>query len=55
VLRSWPTAHPVVQTLQPGHDWVWCYLDEVSMQHADSGWVEVDLFFQAAGSGPTSA
>jgi hypothetical protein len=41
------TAHPVVRTLQPGQDWVWCYVDEVSMQHADSGWVEVDLFFQA--------
>jgi hypothetical protein len=41
------TAHPVVRRLRSGQDWVWCYVDEVSLQHADAGWVEVDLFFQA--------
>jgi hypothetical protein len=37
----------MVQTLQPGQDWVWCYVDEVSLRRVDGGWVEVDLFFEA--------
>lgn len=41
------TGHPVVQSLQPGQDWVWCYVDEISMRHLDGGWAEVDLFFEA--------
>jgi hypothetical protein len=41
------TSHPMVQTLQPGQDWVWCYVDEVTLRDIDGGWVEVDLFFEA--------
>ena len=41
------SGHPMVQTLQPGQDWAWCYVDEVSMRRLDRGWVEVDLFFDA--------
>jgi hypothetical protein len=41
------TGHPVVQSLQPGQDWAWCYVDETSMRPADGGWVDVDLFFEA--------
>jgi Zn-finger in ubiquitin-hydrolases and other protein len=41
------TGHPMVQTLQPGQDWAWCYVDELSFRPADGGWVEVDLFFEA--------
>ena len=41
------TSHPMVRTLQPGQDWVWCYVDEVTMREADGGWVQVDLFFEA--------
>jgi hypothetical protein len=37
----------MVRTLQPGQDWVWCYVDEVTMRPADGGWREVDLFFEA--------
>jgi hypothetical protein len=37
----------MVQTLQPGQDWVWCYVDEVTLRQADGGWVEVDLFYEA--------
>ncbi len=22
------TSHPVVQSLEPGEDWLWCYVDE---------------------------
>ena len=41
------TGHPMVETLQPGQDWAWCYVDEVSVRHVDGGWVQVDLFFEA--------
>jgi hypothetical protein len=37
----------MVRTLQPGQDWVWCYVDELTLTRADGGWIEVDLFFEA--------
>ena len=37
----------MVQTLQPGQDWVWCYVDEVTLREVDGRWVEVDLFYEA--------
>jgi hypothetical protein len=40
-------GHPMVKTLQPGQDWVWCYVDEVTVKRAGGDWVEVDLFFEA--------
>jgi hypothetical protein len=33
--------------LQPGQDWVWCYVDELTTRHVDGRWVEADLFFEA--------
>ena len=24
--------HPLVQSFQPGEDWIWCYVDEISME-----------------------
>jgi hypothetical protein len=41
------TSHPMVQTLQPGQDWVWCYVDEVTLREVDGRRVEVDLFYEA--------
>jgi hypothetical protein len=41
------TGHPTVQTVQPGQDWVWCYVDELTVRLIDGEWVEVDLFFEA--------
>src|SRR5215217_8065921 len=29
------TGHPVVQSLQPGHDWAWCYVDEMTLRLID--------------------
>jgi hypothetical protein len=37
----------MVQTLQPGQDWAWCYIDQISMRRVDGRWVVVDLFFEA--------
>jgi hypothetical protein len=41
------TNHPIVRTLQPGQDWVWCYVDEITLRQADQRWVEIDLFYEA--------
>lgn len=37
----------MVRTLQPGQDWAWCYVDEVSLRPVEGRWVEVDLFYEA--------
>ena len=26
--------HPLVQSFEPGEDWIWCYVDEVAMRPA---------------------
>jgi uncharacterized UBP type Zn finger protein len=26
------TEHPLVQSFQPGEDWIWCYVDQVVME-----------------------
>ena len=23
------TGHPIVQSIEPGEDWLWCYVDEI--------------------------
>jgi uncharacterized UBP type Zn finger protein len=28
------SGHPLVQSFQPGEDWIWCYVDEVDMEPA---------------------
>ena len=28
------TGHPIVRSLEPGEDWLWCYVDEVAMEPA---------------------
>ena len=26
------TGHPIIRSLEPGEDWLWCYVDEVMME-----------------------
>lgn len=26
------TNHPIIQSIEPGEDWGWCYVDEVMLQ-----------------------
>jgi hypothetical protein len=26
------TQHPVVQSIEPGEHWLWCYVDEVAVE-----------------------
>jgi uncharacterized UBP type Zn finger protein len=28
------SGHPLVQSFQPGEDWIWCYVDELAMEPA---------------------
>lgn len=28
------TNHPIIQSFQPGEDWLWCYVDQVMMEPA---------------------
>jgi hypothetical protein len=28
------SGHPLIQSFQPGEDWVWCYVDEVAVEPA---------------------
>jgi hypothetical protein len=39
------TGHPMVRAVH--QDWVWCYVDELTLRHTDAGWVEIDLFYEA--------
>jgi uncharacterized UBP type Zn finger protein len=27
-------GHPIVQSLEPGEDWIWCYVDQVMLEPA---------------------
>jgi uncharacterized UBP type Zn finger protein len=29
------TSHPLIQSFEPGEDWYWCYVDEVSFELED--------------------
>ena len=39
---SSPGLHATVH-----QDWVWCYVDELTLRHTDGGWVQIDLFYEA--------
>ena len=26
------TGHPIIQSFEPGEDWLWCYVDKVAME-----------------------
>jgi uncharacterized UBP type Zn finger protein len=28
------SGHPIVRSLEPGEDWLWCYIDEVVLEAA---------------------
>ncbi len=28
------TDHPIVQSIEPGEDWIWCFIDEVYLEPA---------------------
>jgi uncharacterized UBP type Zn finger protein len=29
------TGHPLVQSFEPGEDWIWCYLDQTTVDAPD--------------------
>ncbi len=30
------TGHPLMQSIEPGENWIWCYVDKVAMQPEES-------------------
>jgi uncharacterized UBP type Zn finger protein len=28
------TGHPLIQSFEPGEEWIWCYIDQVVMDPA---------------------
>lgn len=30
------TAHPLMRSIEPGENWIWCYVDEVAFESPDS-------------------
>ena len=26
------TGHPIMQSFEPGENWIWCYIDEIALQ-----------------------
>jgi uncharacterized UBP type Zn finger protein len=28
------TDHPIIQSIEPGEDWIWCFVDEVYLEPA---------------------
>jgi len=42
------TGHPLMRSLEPGHDWSWCFVCKESVRRDDAGqWQIVDSFFDA--------
>jgi ubiquitin-hydrolase Zn-finger-containing protein len=42
------TDHPIMQTLEPGEEWAWCFVDRLTLRAAPGGsWRVVDPFFDA--------
>jgi uncharacterized UBP type Zn finger protein len=31
------TGHPIIQSMEPGEDWRWCYLDEMVIPDREAG------------------
>jgi Zn-finger in ubiquitin-hydrolases and other protein len=32
------TGHPVMRTVEPGEDWIWCFADDATVRPVDGGW-----------------
>ena len=32
------TGHPIVRSFEPGEDWAWCYVDQVTIEPAPRAW-----------------
>jgi hypothetical protein len=42
------SEHPIMQTLEPGEDWAWCFVDRQTLRETrDGGWRVVDPFFDS--------
>jgi len=40
------SGHPIMQTLEPGQDWAWCFVERLTLGEGDDGtWRTIDPFF----------
>lgn len=39
--------HPLMQTLEDGEDWVWCFVDRLTLEEDGDRYVAIDPFFDA--------
>jgi Zn-finger in ubiquitin-hydrolases and other protein len=39
--------HPLMQTLENGEDWVWCFVDRLTLEEDGGRYVAIDPFFDA--------
>ncbi|MBA2701221.1 MAG: UBP-type zinc finger domain-containing protein [Chloroflexi bacterium] len=40
------TEHPIIRSITPGQDWMWCYVCQKTMRSIAGEMVEVDAFFE---------
>ncbi len=41
------TGHPIIRSIMPDQDWMWCYVDELTFRESEGDYVPVDAFLDA--------
>ena len=41
------TGHPLIRSIMPGQDWMWCYVEKLQFREVDGDFIAVDPFFEA--------
>jgi len=41
------TGHPIMRSLEPGDDWMWCFVCADGFRRRNGGFAVVDFFFEA--------
>jgi CPA2 family monovalent cation:H+ antiporter-2 len=41
------SGHPIMRSIMPGQDWMWCYRCQITFRQVDGDYVEVDSFLEA--------
>jgi hypothetical protein len=41
------TGHPIARSVEPGEDWMWCFVCGDGFRRRNGGYAVVDLFFEA--------
>jgi len=41
------TGHPIMRSVEPDEDWVWCQVDEANIRETDGQWTTYDFFVES--------